>query len=77
MQFWCLTSYRDHARERAFLVDVASFNGSFRCPEAQSDIFVESTSFANALALSALQFTVEEDVRLLLKSALALHLFNC
>ena len=75
-ELWWLTSYRNHAGKRAFLVNVATLYRSLRCPEAQSDIFVESTGLADTLALSALRLAVEEDVRLLLKGALALHLVN-
>jgi len=67
------TSDRNHAGERALLVDVVSFNGGLGRPEAQADIFVPSSStLADSPALCGLGFVVEEDMRLLLVGALGL-----
>ena len=56
------------------LTDVCAFNRRLWCPESQSNIFVPSSpSLPDLRALCALDFLVDEDVRLLLKSALRLH----
>jgi hypothetical protein len=68
------TSYGNKAGKRAFLVNVAAFDSSLWCPETETNILVEPSTFAHALALSGLCFSVEEDMWLLLESAFALHL---
>lgn len=54
------------------LTDIAAGDGSLRCPEAQSNIFVPSSASTRLLALRRLCFLVEEDMRLLLVCALGL-----
>jgi len=68
------TSYGNSASERAFLVNVAALDRSLWCPETETHILVKPSTFTHALALSALCFTIEEDMWLLLESAFALHL---
>ncbi len=54
--------------------NVCAFDGSFRRPEAQSDVFEPSSpSLTYSCALGPLAFRILEDVRLLLKSTLRLH----
>lgn len=56
--------------------NVVALNGSLGRPEAQADVLVPSpATLANTLAASAgaALLVVEENVRLLLESALALH----
>ncbi len=54
--------------------NVCAFDGSFRRPEAQSDVFEPSSpSLTYSCALGSLAFRILEDVRLLLKSTLRLH----
>ena len=55
--------------------NVASLDRGLGCPEAQTNVFVpSSTSLAGSLCRLQLSvFVVEEDVRLLLVSALRLH----
>lgn len=53
--------------------NVGALDGGFGCPEAQSNVLIPSpTTLSDTLALAALGFGVEEDVRLLLESAFAL-----
>jgi hypothetical protein len=60
------------ACKSTFLTDVCSLNGSFRCSEAQSNVFVPSSAtLSNPVALR-FRLVVEENVRLLLKGALRL-----
>jgi hypothetical protein len=61
---------RDHAGEGALLVDVVALNGVLGRAEAQTDILVPSPG-AGVLARAA-GLVVQEDVRLLLESALRL-----
>lgn len=64
----------EHRDQGALLTDVGAFNGSLGCSEAQSNIFVPSSStLADSSALCSLDLVVEEDVRLLLVGALGLH----
>ena len=68
------TSYGNKADKRAFLVNVAALDSGLWCPETEANILVEPSTFAHAFTLSALCFTVEEDMWLLLESAFALYL---
>lgn len=53
--------------------DVVSIDCSLWCPESQPNVLVPPpTTLPNALALCALDFVVEKDVRLLLESPLGL-----
>jgi len=64
---------RDQTSEGALLVDVVALNGGLGRPEAQADVLVPSpASLSDSLALAALALGVEENVWLLLESALAL-----
>lgn len=59
--------------EGALLVNIGALDGGLGCPEAQSDVLIPSpTTLSDTLALAALSFGVEEDVRLLLESAFTL-----
>ena len=53
--------------------DVVSFNGGLWCSEPQSNVLVPSSSTLADSAGLRLGLGVEEDVRLLLESALRLH----
>jgi hypothetical protein len=58
---------------RASHTNVRALNGGLGRPEAQTDVLVPSpAALADSLALAAGLLVVEEDVRLLLESALAL-----
>lgn len=58
---------------RIRLTDVVSLNGGLGRSEAETDIFVPSSStLADSSALRSLRLVVEEDVRLLLVGALGL-----
>ena len=60
------------ACKSTFLTDVGSLDGSFRCSEAQSNVFVPSSAtLSNSVALH-FRLVVEENMRLLLKGALRL-----
>jgi len=61
------------------LTNVVALNGGLRGPETQTDVLVPSpATLAHALGLAALALGVEEDVRLLLESALGLDgQFGC
>ena len=53
--------------------NVGALDSGLGRPEAQSDVLIPSpTTLSDTLALAALSFGVEEDVRLLLESAFAL-----
>jgi hypothetical protein len=53
--------------------DVGSLNGGLWCPESQSNVLVPSSSSLADSARLGLRLGVEEDVRLLLESALRLN----
>jgi hypothetical protein len=53
--------------------DVGALNRGLWCPEAQPDVLVPSSSILAGSARLGLRLGVEEDVRLLLESALRLH----
>ena len=58
---------------RSIHTNVCSLNSVLRGPEAQTDILIPSpATLSLALALAGLRLVVEEDMRLLLVSALAL-----
>jgi len=67
------TTDGDETSERAFLVDVISFNGGLWCTESQSNVLVPSSSTLPNSAGLRLGLRVQEDMRLLLESALRLH----
>jgi hypothetical protein len=60
------------ACKSTFLTDVCSLNGSFRCSEAQSNVFVPSSAALSDPVALRFRLVVEENVRLLLKGALRL-----
>lgn len=61
-------------KEDAMHTNICSLNRILRRPESQPNIFEPpSTTLSHTLALRALQFRVEEDVRLLLIRPLRLH----
>jgi hypothetical protein len=62
----------NHAGEGALLVDVLALNGSDRGPETQTNVLVPSPTALTRPGRLDLGLAVEEDVRLLLESALAL-----
>jgi hypothetical protein len=57
----------------ASLTNVVALDGGLGGPEAQTDVLVPSpATFSDTLGLAALALGVQEDVRLLLESALTL-----
>jgi hypothetical protein len=53
--------------------NIGPLNRRLRCPESQSNVFVPSSSTLAGSARLGLRLGVEEDMRLLLESALRLH----
>lgn len=66
-------TWTDVSFPRASHTNVRALNGGLGCPETETDVLVPSpAALANSLALAAGLLVVEEDVRLLLESTLAL-----
>jgi len=63
------TANRNETGEWAFLINIASLDGSLRSAKAQTDILVpSSTALSDSFALG-LRFGVKENMRLFLESA--------
>lgn len=70
--FWIAQNYQ--VWQKVFHTNVGALDCGLRGPEAQSNIFVPSSpTLSNSCAFSSLCLLVDENMRLLLESALRLH----